>query len=218
MADTTPVETVPVAPSNESSTTPAPITDTKSIADVEAAKDAEKLAIRNRQLENDLAKMKADQDAVRQKQLEEKEEFKKLYEETNTKLSDLEANQQAETKRQALTKATEDLFKEYDPAVVDLAKTTNLTLGDDTEEAKADLKGKLDAIKSKVAPQSRVTPNNPAYPAPDVTNRSQQTAKAADGSSPMALAGAKGDDSVVYQYIHDLPAIQRMREMASQGN
>jgi hypothetical protein len=170
--------------------------------------------MRNNQLNNQLEETRKAEEERKAEQLKEKEEFKTLYEQTQSKLDEFESQQKAQEKRQQLVKATQELLKDYDQTTVDLAKTAGLELTDDSDDAKKSFKEKLDTIKSKVAPDARVTSNNPSNPAPSTTDRSSLTAKAEDGSSPMALAGAKGDNSVSLKYIRSLPAIQRLKEIA----
>jgi chromosome segregation ATPase len=219
MADTPLGETVtPVAPSNEPGNAPAPVTD-NSGADVEQAKrEAEQARIRANQLQNQLDKIQKEQEAAQQKQLEEKEEFKTLYEQTQSRLKEIEDAQTAQERQKELATATEAVFKDYSANVVEVAKTAGLSLSDDSEAAQAMLKEKLDAIQKQVGSSTpRPTANNPHDPAPQVASRQELTRRDADGVSPMALAGAKGDDRVIKQYIRDLPAIQRMREIAQRG-
>jgi hypothetical protein len=218
MADTPTGETVaPTAPSNETGNTNTPPQVNVS-ADVEAAKrEAEQAKIRANQLANENAKLKADQEAAHQRQLEEKEEFKTLYEQTQSKLKEIEDAQSERERQTQLNTSTEDLFKDYPPNVVELAKTAGLGLSDDSDAAKAALKEKLDAFKEKVG---SVTPsaNNPRQTTPQQVNRGELVTRQNrfEGSA-MSQASAKGDDSLVRKYISDLPAIQRMKEIASNG-
>lgn len=209
--DTTQVETAkPEAPSNEAGNTPAPSADNKS-ADVETAKkEAEQARLRANQLQNELDKIKADQEAARQKQLEEKEEFKTLYEQTQSKLNEIENAQAEAERRSALTAATDELFKEYPSNVVSLAKTAGLSLTDDSEEAKTALKEKLDAFKENVSPAPTVTPNNPSETQSAVTPEQIKS----------SMSEARKNETVVTRetmsnYILELPAIKRMKELAN---
>jgi len=218
MADTLPSETVtPEAPSNEPGTTTAPVTDNSS-ADVEAAKkQALQAELRARQLQNELDKIKADQDASRQKQLEEKEEFKTLYEQTQAKLREIEDSQSANERQAQLKTATDEVFKDYSADAVELATVAGLSLTDDSEEAVAALKAKLDIYQAKVGTSTpRPGASNPRETTPEVVDRATLVTRNAEGISPMAMASAKGDDSVTLKYINELPALKRMREM-SQG-
>jgi hypothetical protein len=214
-------ETVtPVAPSNAPGTTSAPVTDNTSTAELEAArKEAEQAKMRANQLANQLAEKEAAEAAAKAKQLEEKEEFKTLYEQTQARLNEIQESQATQERLAQLKTATEEVFKDYSTDAVELAKTAGLSLADDTDEARAALKSKLDAFQEKVGgkPQPKPTATNPRPTTPEVVERSQLTARNEDGVSPMALAGAKGDDSVVRKYIREIPAVQRMREIANGG-
>lgn len=205
MADTPTGETVtPEAPSNETGNTNTPPQVTVS-ADVEAAKkEAEQARIRANQLANELAKIKADQDAAKAKQLEEKEEFKTLYEQTQARLAEIE-NEKAEQERNALLEQTsQSVLKDYPANVIELAKTTGLSLSDDSEAAVAIFKEKLDAIKSQVGPVATPSANNPHNPAPAAATHEELMAR---------MRG--GDKGAVNEYIRELPAIKRMKEIAN---
>lgn len=219
MADTPTGETVtPVAPSNETGTPVAPPVVNNS-ADVETAKrDADQARLRANQLENENRKLKEAQDETQRKQLEEKEEFKKLYEQTQSQLKEIQDAQAVSERQKELSTATETVFKDYPENVVSLAKTTGLGLSDDSEAAQTILKEKLDAIQKQVGTSAKPVPNNPHNPGPQVTERSELVSRQNlfEGSQ-MALASAKGDQSVIKSYIKDLPAIKRMKEIAQNG-
>lgn len=214
MADTTPVETAPVAPSNEPATVATPPVVTSN-ADVEAAKKAaEQATLRANQLENENRKLKEAQDAAATKQLEEKEEFKTLYEKTQAQLNELTTAQESSARQAQLSTATETVLKDYPAEVVDIAKTAGLALSDDSEASQTLLKEKLDAIKAKVAPGTTVTSNNPSNPTQPQLTREQLVMKGDDGVSPMAWAGAKGDESVARKFAGSLSAVKEMKRMA----
>jgi len=174
MADTPQGETVtPEAPSNVTSNPSVPPSDTTS-GDVEAAKkEAEQARLRANQLQNQLDKIKAEQDAARQKQLEENEQFKQLAEERQAKLDAIEQERAENEKNNLLKSQTLTLLNEYSPAVKELAETAGLTLTDDSDEAKAELKAKLDTFASKVGSSQKVTANNPAPTVEQPTSREQ---------------------------------------------
>jgi len=205
MADTTNVETViPEAPSNEPGNTNTPPQVTVS-ADVEAArKEAEQAKLRAAQLANENAKLKEAQEAIQRKQLEEKEEFKTLYEQTQARLAEIE-NEKTENERKATLEATaQEVFKEYPANVVELAKTAGLGLSDDSEASVQLLKEKLDIFKKQIAPNPTPSPNNPHAPAPAAATHEELMAR---------MRG--GDKAAVNQYISELPAIKRMKEIAN---
>jgi hypothetical protein len=188
-------------------------------AEVEKArKEAEQARMYANQLENKLKAKETEEAAAKAKQLEEKEEFKTLYETLKSQIDERDAKDAEKARREQLTTATEDVFKDYSADAIELAKTAGLTLTDDTDEARTALKEKLDAFQKKVgtsAPAPRGS--NPRQDAPQVVDRSSLTAADSNGVSPMALASAKGDDSVTRQYISTLPAVQRMKEIAKGG-
>lgn len=219
MADDTPSTGETATPGNVSNdvSTTAPNVDNSSAV---ASLSKEQIEMRANQIANSRIEeaRKKLEDELKAQRLKEKEEFKTLYEQTQSKLDEFEARQNAEQKRQSLAKTTEELLGGYDEKVVKLAKTAGLALSEDTDEARNALKEKLEAFKAEVSPSNpRVTSNNPSSPAPITVDRASLTARAEDGSSPMAIAGAKGDESVSLQYIRSLPAVQRMKEISQQG-
>lgn len=219
MADTPLGETVtPTAPSNEPGNAPAPVVD-NSGADVEQAKrDAEQARIRANQLENENRKLKEAQDELNRKQLEEKEEFKTLYEQTQARLKEIDEREAANERQKELSTATEAVFKDYPANVVEVAKTVGLGLSDDSDAAAAVLKEKLDTLQKQVGSSTpSPTSNNPHQPAAANITRQELVTRNQDGVSPMALAGAKGDQSAIKSYISELPAIKRMKEIAQNG-
>lgn len=222
MSDTVePAETATTAPlSNEGTPAATPVVNAADPAEVEKArKEAEQARMRAAQLENQLKEREAADAAARQKQLEEQEEFKQLYEQLKAQIDERDAKD-AELARQAeLQTATQDVFKEYPAEVVELAQTAGLALSEDTDEAKAALKTKLDAFKARVGSSNAPTPNNPRPQSPEAVNRDDLVKRAHPGApSPMAEAAAKGDLTPQYQYISQLSAIQRMKEIAQNGN
>lgn len=220
MADTPTGETVtPEAPSNAPGTTSAPVTDNTSSAELEAARKLlEQAKMRENQLANQLAEREAADAAAKAKQLEEKEEYKTLYEQSQSKLNEVQEAQATVERQAQLKTATEEVFKGYSADAVELAKTAGLGLAEDSDTARASLKEKLDAFQAKVGGSPpRPGANNPRQTTPEVVNRQELTTRNADGVSPLALAQAKGDESVLRQYVRGIPAIGRMKEIARNG-
>lgn len=212
--------TNPAAPSNAPGTSSAPVTDNTTSAELEAArKEAEQAKMRANQLANQLAEREAAEAAAKAKQLEEKEEFKTLYEQTQARLNEIQETQAAQERQAQLSTATQEVFKDYPANVVELAKTAGLALAEDSDEARTTLKGKLDAFQAQVggtAPKAGA--NNPRETTPQVVNREEMVARAHPGAeSPMAMSMARGDESVTRAYIRELPAIKRMKEIARNG-
>lgn len=205
------------APSNEPSnpSVPAPV---NSGVDVEQAKrETEQARIRANQLENELKKMRDEQEAARLKQLEEKEEFKTLYEQTQARLREIEEASTRAEQQATVATATAEILKDYPDNVVELAKTAGLTLTDDSEAAKASLKAKLDSFKATVG-TNPVTPNNPSNPTPNPNRDELAKRDNLWEGSPMARAAAAGDLQPQYEFIRGLPSIARMKEIARNGN
>lgn len=203
--------------SNDVSTASAPVSDNTSSAEVERLrKEAEQAKMRANQLANELeAKTKADE-AAKQKQMEDKEEFMALAERLEAQLKERDERDAEQERQTALKSATQDVLKEYPQEVQELAQTAGLSLTDDSEEAKKALTEKLDAFKAKVAPTSQAANgNNPYNPAPTQVDRESivHRESPADGST-MAIEAAKGNLKPTYEYISSLPAIQRMKEIA----
>lgn len=220
MADTPLGETVtPESLSNDGQPAATPVVNAADPAEVEKArKEAEQARMYANQLENKLKAKEAEEQAAKAKQLEEKEEFKTLYEQTNAKLNEVLETQQSQERQKELATATDEVFKQYDPKAVELAKVAGLSLSDTSEVAQAALKEKLDVFQKQLGSSAPIPgSNNPHQPAPSAINREELVRRDENGISPMALAGAKGNDKIALSYIRDLPAIQRMKEIARNG-
>lgn len=203
------------APSNEPSTPTVPTPDTSS-ADVEQAKKvAEQANMRANQLANELQKIKDNQSEAERKQLEEKEEYKTLFEKADAELKAAREAREADEKQRSLSTETDSVFKDYPANVVDVAKTAGISLTDDSEAARTSLKEKLDAIKGKVGTVSTVTPSNPSNPAAETRDYHALTAPPeGDGrrgweASPLAMEGATGSKNqpVFKEYVRGHPSI-----------
>lgn len=222
MSDTVvPTETVTTqAPSNEPSVPATTPVVNAGQADVEAAKrEAEQARMRANQLENELKAFKDAQAEAQQKQLLEKEEFKTLYEQTTAQLAEIKSAQENQERQKALEAATTEVLSGYSADVQELAKTAGLGLTETTDAAKASLKEKLDAFQAKFGSTApAVQPNNPNNPTPNPVDRASLTHRdRPGGESVMAVAAANGDITPQLQYIRELPAIKRMKEIANGG-
>jgi membrane protein involved in colicin uptake len=165
MADTPTGETVtPEAPSNKVTPVAAPAANAIDPAELERLKkDQEKKDFRIRQLENEAAAAKKAEEERQAKELEQNQEFKTLHEQEKAKRLELEDRLAAEEKRQDVDKAAAAVLKDYNNEVKALAKDLGLQLSDDSEEAVADFKSKLDAAAKRIG-VAKVTPNNPSAP------------------------------------------------------
>lgn len=215
MADTDTVvpETAASEPlKNDGTTSAAPVKDNS----VDAAELA-RLRVEVQEVnlyKNKVAELERKQADDERKQLEESENWKALAEKNAAENKELRDAQDREARQTALKTATDIVLKDYPENVIKLAQTTGLALNDDSEEAKATFKEKLDAIKETVGSGAPISANNPHQPVASEVNRVELVTRGADGVSPMAMAGAKGDDSVARKYVGSLPQIEEMRRMA----
>lgn len=217
--DTLPSETVtPSTLSNENSIVTAPITDNSSAVVEDAKRKADQANLRANQLQNELDKIKLAQSESQQKQLLEKEEFKTLYEQTQSRLDEITNAQTAKERQEEITAATNDVFKDYSPDTIELAKLAGLGLSDDSDSAKAVLKEKLDAFQAKVGNNApTVLSNNPRQTAPQTVDAATLVARDhVGGESIMAMESAKGNIKPQLEYISGLSAIKKMRAMSQE--
>jgi hypothetical protein len=220
MADTPTGETVTPGDSQTTVTppTPAPAA-TVDTAEVERLrKQSEQADMRVRQLENEKKERDAKDAEERQKQLEEQNEFKTLYEKTNADLQALRDTQTAAERQAELSKLSEGILKDYPQAVVDVAQTAGLNLTDDGEAAQKTFKDKLDSLKEKVAPGtgSTVTSSNPNTSAPAETGQTgglgrPRSLGVDDGSQTIR---PEANQQKISEYISKLPAIEQMKRDA----
>lgn len=166
MTDTASAETGKSGDSQTTVTTTASVPADNAVqAEVERLrKVAEQAEMRANQLKNELDKRdKADEDAER-KRLQDKEEWKTLAEQEAAKRGELEAKIEAQERKRELSKATKSIFADYSEEVVEIAKTTGLSLEDTDDASAAELKAKLDKIAEKVPRASAARASNPAAP------------------------------------------------------
>jgi hypothetical protein len=220
MADTPTGETVTPEPlSNEGNpTATTPVVNAIDPAEVERLKkELAQAQMQANQLTNKLTAKEQEEAAAKAKQLEEKEEFKTLYEQTQARLKEIEDRDAANERSQHLTTETSTIFADYPETVVELAKTAGLGLTDDSDAAKAALKEKLDSFKARVGTSSPITSNNPEAPVQTTDTQSLVTRTNKSEGSPMAIASARGDLTPQFEYIRNLKGIQRMKEIAQNG-
>lgn len=168
-------------------------------------KEADKLRMELSMLRNKLTKAEQEQSARDKAELEEKENFRELYERNQKQLEDYQAKEDAAQRSATLSLATDSVLKDFSVEVAEIAKTAGLGVADDTDEAKAELKAKLEAISKKVAPSqtTRVAGNNGAINAPQSPDRAQ------------LVKGMRfGDPASTREAINGLSAIKAMKQQA----
>lgn len=137
----------------------------------EAKKIAEQAQMRARQLENEKAtREKADEEA-RHKQLEENEEYKILYEREKAQREELLSEREKEVQEATIAAAKKEVLNGFSSEVLEIAEATGLSLYDSSDEAKAQLKAKLEIIASKVGnTDKKVIGNNTRDETPGADN------------------------------------------------
>lgn len=204
MTDTPNSETVVVPKNDATPSVPAPQVNTVDTAEVERLKkEAAQATMRANQLQNQLDKKAAEDEAAKLKQLEENNEWKSVAEQNRAKLEALEAEREAEQRSKELATAKQEVFKEFPAEVIELAEETGLSLTDTTEESKEALKAKLEKIQSRVVTKAVVTPNNPANPNPPDADRAEKLRRM-----------AHGDKQARAEIISSIPGVEAMRKMA----
>lgn len=141
-------------------------------------KEAQQATMRANQLQNQIDEAKKAEEAAKAKALEEQNEFKSLYEQTQAKLQEIETEKEREARKVEIETASNDVLKDFPDAVKEIAKETGLSALDNSEEAKAAFKAKLDNINAKL-PQTKVSANNPGNPTPTNNNLSSDDMKIA---------------------------------------
>lgn len=209
MADTTPVETVTPGDSQTTVQTPAtPVVNASDPAEVERLrKEKEQADLRIRQLENEAAARKKADEEAQAKSLEENEQFKALWEKSEAEKQALISEREEAQRKAELETATNNLFKDYSPAVQELARTAGLSLQDDTDTAQADLKAKLDTFSSTLG-SPKVEPNNPAPTEAPATDREQAIKVMRMNNIPNGVRQA-----ATKQAVSGLSALKEMRAM-----
>jgi vacuolar-type H+-ATPase subunit I/STV1 len=219
MADTPSGETVTPESLSNNGTVPATPVVNADTAEVERLKkEAAQAIMAGNQARNELERIKTEQEATKQKQLLEKEEFKTLYEQSQSRLDEITKAQEAQERQSEITAATNDVFKDYSPDTIELAKLAGLGLSDDSDSAKAVLKEKLDAFQAKVGNNApTVLSNNPRQTTPETVDNASLVARDhVGGESIMAVEAAKGNINPQLEYISKLSAIKKMRQQAQE--
>lgn len=210
MADTPNGETVTPGDTQTTVTTSAaPAANAPDPAEVERLrKEKEQADLRIRQLENEAEARKKADDEAKAKQLEEKEEYKTLYQSEKTKRETLE-NQQLDAERKAaVSKAQNEVFSGFPSNVTEIAADAGLNLTDDSDEAKEALKTKLESIASKVSSKQTVNGNNPSpNSGPTGTDRAKLLQR-------MRFNDKTLSDNAKVEAISTIPALDVMREQA----
>lgn len=205
MSDTPTGETVNAGDSQTTVTTStAPVANVVDPAEAERLrKESEQKDLRIRQLLNEKEARDRAEAEAKAKVLEENNEFKSLWEQSEVKRKEVERQMEDQQRAQAIEQGTQEVFSQFSTDVVELAKETGLALTDTSDEAKVAFKEKLDKIAAKVVTSRPIQANNP----------NTQNYGTADRATLLERAG-NGDQQAKNDLIASLPAVQEMRRMS----
>lgn len=140
----------------------------------EAKRKAEQAEMRARQLENAEAARKKLDDEARNKKLEEDNEFRILYEREKEQRESLEHERELAEIKAAIDSAKKSVLSDFSDEVKEVAEAAGMTLSDDSEEAKAEFKAKLEVISSKIGnTEKKVIGNNGPIPKDEPIDKSK---------------------------------------------
>lgn len=138
-------------------------------ADADALKKAQQLEMERNLLRKKIDALEKEKSERERKELEEREDYRSLAERAIAEAEALRKEKEDAEKSQAVKLATETVYSGFDAKVVEIAKTAGISATDDSEEAQAALRSKLEAIQEKVGitKQPTPTPNNPSVQTPE---------------------------------------------------
>ncbi len=146
----------------------------QSNAELEAArKEAEQARMRANQLENQLAEAKRREAEAEQAKLQEKEDYKTLWEQTQSELLAIREKEEQSAVQAEITKKESEVTSQYSEEVLEIAKTAGLKLSGVDETAAADFKAKLDKISEKVGATAKPRPENHQAPNAETLSKEQ---------------------------------------------
>lgn len=157
-------ETLAAQPTPAPQANQAPAANETDAEKEELRKRLEQAELRKNQLENE-AKARAEKEAAEEaKRLEEQGEWQKVAEQERIKREELEKEREAERKQNAIREAKSKVLQGFDIEVVELANDIGIDLSDDSEEAVAAYKERLDKLNARESGNASVRPNNPVAP------------------------------------------------------
>lgn len=209
MADTdTPVVPETVAPQPLENTNsvpqPAPV---QGNADVEAVrKEAEQAKMRANQLQNELAEAQKKIAEAEQAKLQEKEDYKTLWEQANSQLQEVVTTQEQAAFQAEVAKKESEVTAQYSEEVLKIVKTTGVKLDGVDDAAAAAFKAKLDEIQETVGATASNRPeNHSGAVVPDTARREQALERV-----------RQGDRTAVEEAVNTLGFIQAYEKSIQQ--
>lgn len=166
-------------------------------------KEREQLEMERNMLRNKLAEKEKAEAELKQKQLQENEEYKTLWEQTQAQLREVtEAQERAATLAEISAKEKE-LSSQYSEEVLDIAKTAGLKLDATDEDAVSKFQSALEKISSKVGRDTKPSPENHSGQSRDNLSQAQAIERLRSGDK-SAVSDAVGGLSFVKAYGESL--------------
>lgn len=186
--DTQVPETVAPQPLENINSVPQPAPE-QGNAELEAIrKEAEQTKMRANQLANELAEAQKKIAQAEQAKLQEKEDYKTLWEQANAQLQEVVTTQEQQAFKQEVAKKESEVTSQYSEEVLEVAKTAGLTLTGVDEESTQEFKAKLDKISEKVGSTAKNRPENRQdHVNPDTVTRQQAIDRLRQGDRQAAV-------------------------------
>lgn len=217
--DTQVPETNQEAPTTVDTTSTPTQDNVSSNTDVEALK----AQLTKLEMERNLLRKKVDTTSKEleektKKELEEKEDYRALAERATAQLAEIQKERDTQERQTAVKTATEEVLKDFDPKVADVAATAGLVVADDSDEAKEQFKTKLQAIAEKIGVTTppKVNGSNIAPETPQVAEVGKYNTYSSTKGSDWVSRGAvlTQNSKVANDKFKTLESVQAMKKIA----
>jgi hypothetical protein len=205
----------PLTPAGTPSAPPAQasVDNTPAAADVEAQKNAEKLQMEINMLRKQKDTLEKEKLEREKKELEEKEDYRSLAEKAQAEAEALRKEKSDAESKAATESATKEVFGAFPENVQKVATTAGLTAQSDSDEDKATLKSKLEAIQKDVGGTApAISGSNPA-PAP-----SDEPFDAVRAGKLMRVDDRNIREPVIKEAVGRHPQVQAFRDYGKTSN
>lgn len=205
-----PTPSEPLAPvSSPSAPLPDNTTQTADAATLQA--QLQKLEMERNMLRKQKDALEKEKSEKTRTELEEKEDYRTLAERAQAELDTLRRERDAADNEATVKTATADVYKDFPENVRKIAETAGMNVTDDSDEAKATLKTKLEAIKAQVGTVTGtpVVPGNNPAPSinPETPDRSELIGK-------MRFDNHRTREEAVRTAVGSLDIIKTMKQMS----
>lgn len=164
-----------------------------------AKKEAEKARMEANMLRNKLAEIEKAEASRRAKELEEQNEYKTLYEQEKAERERLIFEREEAERKAKLQEEQVTVLAAYPEEVREIAIDAGISLTEDSDEAKVQLKSKLDKIAEKIGNTAKVTPNNTRSENKNVS-REELVAQYKKTGDPQAIQAAVNELSFIKNF------------------